>query len=66
MPPAPNLTSGGNLGDWSEADFVKTIHTGIRPDGSILTEDMPWRVYTRMTDEDLGAIFQYLMSLPAR
>ncbi|NLX08248.1 MAG: cytochrome c [Chloroflexi bacterium] len=66
VPPAPNLTSGGSLGDWSEADFVKTLHTGIRPDGSILTEDMPWRVYTRMTDDDLGAIYQYLMSLPAR
>ncbi len=26
---------------------------------------MPWPAYAQMTDEDLGAIFAYLQSIPA-
>ena len=25
---------------------------------------MPWKMYATMTEEDLGAIFEYLKSLP--
>ncbi|MEO5904116.1 MAG: cytochrome c, partial [Gemmatimonadaceae bacterium] len=30
---APDLTPGGELGKWTEADFTKAIRTGVRPDG---------------------------------
>ena len=41
-PPAPNLTPGGGLARWSEADFINTLRTGNTPDGrSLDSENMP-------------------------
>ena len=62
---APNLTPGGELASWSEADFLTTMQSGITPSGRVLREDMPWKAYGTMTDEDLKAIWLYLQSLPA-
>jgi mono/diheme cytochrome c family protein len=31
--PAANLTPSGNLGKWTEAEFIQTLRTGKRPDG---------------------------------
>jgi mono/diheme cytochrome c family protein len=64
-PPAANLTPGGNVAGWLEADFTKTIRTGITPDGRQLNEAMPWQDYSGMTDDELGAIYRYLQTLPA-
>src|SRR6266536_577076 len=38
--PAANITSAG-LGAWSEADFLKALRTGMRPDGRVLNTFMP-------------------------
>jgi mono/diheme cytochrome c family protein len=63
-PPAPNLTSGGDFGSWSEADFERAIRNGLTPDGRVLDPTiMPWPVYGTLTDSDLSAIYQYLHSL---
>ncbi len=63
-PPGPDLTQSGDLGDWTEQDFVNTIRQGITPDGDVLdNEEMPWDYYTRMTDEELQAIWMYLQTL---
>ena len=62
---APNLTPGGELAAWSEADFLTAMHSGVTPSGKVLSEDMPWNAYGKMTDEDLKAIWLYLQSLPA-
>ena len=36
----------------------------FNPDGDILdTEEMPWDYYTRMTDDELSAIWLYIESL---
>ena len=64
-PPAPNLTPGGALRGWSEADFINALRTGIRPGGSELRAPMPWQIAGQMTDDELGAMFRYLQSLPA-
>ena len=61
-----NLTPGGPTASWSEADFITALRTGTRPNGTKIAEEMPWRTMGRMTDEELGAIFRYLRSLPAR
>jgi cytochrome c553 len=61
---APNLTSAG-LGDWSEADFVRAMRSGRRPDGSQLDESMPWQYYAQMSDLELRAIWEYLGVIPA-
>lgn len=60
-----NLTPTG-LGKWTEADFVKAMRTGIRPDGRVLSAAMPWPYMRLMTDEELSALWLYLRSLPPR
>lgn len=65
MPPL-NLTPGGQLQFWSEAEFIHAMRTGERPNGTTLSSDMPWRVLARQTDDELSAIYRYLHSLPAR
>ena len=65
-PPGPNLTPGGELGDWTEADFINTIRTGETPAGRQLSRDlMPWPAFSQMSDTELQAIWAYLHSLPA-
>ena len=59
-----NLTRGG-LGQWTEADFFKAMRTGTRPDGRVLSAQMPWPYFRRMTDDELRAIWSYLRTLPA-
>lgn len=62
-PIGPNLTPSGNLGSWSQADFVKLIRTGQTPTGRQINPFMPWRYYSQMTDVELEAIWLYLQSL---
>lgn len=66
-PPASNLTPGkGGISAWNEADFVRTLRTGKRPNGRELHASMPWRQTALMTDDELRAIWLYLRSVPAR
>jgi cytochrome c553 len=65
-PPAPDLTSDGDLSQWSEADFIIAMRTGKRPDGRLLNRFMPWRFLGQMTDDEMKAIYLYLHSLPTR
>ena len=65
-PPSPSLTIGGKLADWSEADFIKTLRTGVDPSNEKLTDFMPWKDFGQTTDENLKAIWLYLRSLPAK
>ncbi|HVP38656.1 MAG TPA: cytochrome c [Candidatus Saccharimonadales bacterium] len=64
---ARNLTPDPEtgLGRWSEADIVKALRTGMRPDGRMLAPIMPWMDFARLTDEDAGAIAAYLKTIPA-
>jgi cytochrome c553 len=62
--PTPNLTPSGELGKWTEADFVKVIRTGVRPDGRTLSTFMPWQLMRGLTDTELSAYWAYLHSLP--
>jgi len=61
----PNLTPDKDtgLGNWSEADIVKALRTGTRPDGRVLSPVMPYGWYAKLTDEDAQAIAAYLKSL---
>ncbi len=64
-PPASDLTKSGPLANWTEADFIRTLRTGQRPDGSILDADfMPWVEVGQMADDDLMALLIYFQSLP--
>ena len=64
---AANLTPHADaLGPWSEADFLRAMREGRRPDGSELDPIMPWRELRHMDDTELRAIWAYLRSLPAK
>lgn len=64
-PPAPNLTPAGALKTWTAADFTRLLRTGRRPDGSPVGTVMPIRLTSRMTDEEIAALWMYLKTVPA-
>jgi mono/diheme cytochrome c family protein len=62
---SPNLTPGGELGFWTEEDFVNAIRTGMTPGGHQLDpEFMPWQNYSLFYDDEIKAIWLYLQTLP--
>jgi mono/diheme cytochrome c family protein len=64
---AANLTPDRETGigaRYDEMAFIKTIRTGKKPEGEALAPPMPWPVYSKMTDEDLKAVYAYLKTLP--
>lgn len=66
-PPAPSLTPGSALADWTEADFLTAMRTGVTPDGRHLNPDfMPWRSFGKFDDDELRGLWMYLESLPPR
>jgi mono/diheme cytochrome c family protein len=64
-PLAPNLTPGGELIGWSEEDFFTTLRTGVVPTGRTLSDSMPWLYFSKMTDDEITAVWLYLQSQPA-
>lgn len=66
IPPAANLTKGGPLAGWTEADFIRALRTGKRPNGSDINPFMPWQATARMTDDEIKALWAYLQTVPAK
>ncbi|MEO8138771.1 MAG: cytochrome c [Gemmatimonadota bacterium] len=61
---ARNLTSGkGGTAGWSDADWIRAIRHGVRPDSSVLVF-MPSMLGARLNAGDLAAIIAYVRSLP--
>lgn len=62
----PNITPhpGAGLGRWSEADFVRALRLGVRPDGAHYFPAFPYPSFTRMTDADMRDLWAYLRTLP--
>jgi mono/diheme cytochrome c family protein len=62
----PNLTPHPEtgIGRWTEADFVRAMRHGIRPDGAHYYPAFPYPSFTGITDSDLADLFAYLRSLP--
>jgi mono/diheme cytochrome c family protein len=52
------------IGRWSEADFLRAMQTGARPDGWPYFPAFPYPSFTKMTDNDLRDLWAYLRSLP--
>lgn len=56
------------IGRWSEETFVKKFWSFSDPEHLPAAEGyntlMPWSMYAGMTNQDLSAIYAYLMSLP--
>ncbi len=62
---APNITPGGVVANWSDAELGRAIREGLRPDGSLIGPPMPFPMYRGISDDDLAAIVAYLRSVPA-
>jgi mono/diheme cytochrome c family protein len=63
---ASNLTPEPTTGigtRYTEANFIATMRTGKKPNGTPIMPPMPSDVYQNMTDDDLKAIFAYLRTL---
>jgi mono/diheme cytochrome c family protein len=66
---AINLTPDEDtgIGTWTEQVFVNSLKTGRHMGiGRPIMPPMPWQAYSRMTDEDLRAMYAYLRSVPAK
>jgi mono/diheme cytochrome c family protein len=62
----PNITPHpeAGIGKWSEADFVRAMREGRRPDGSNYFPAFPYPSFTLISDADLRDLWAYLRSLP--
>jgi mono/diheme cytochrome c family protein len=63
----PNITphKEAGIGAWTEADFMRALREGRRPDGANFFPAFPYPSFTRMSDADLKDLWAYLRSLPA-
>ncbi|HKO68487.1 MAG TPA: cytochrome c [Burkholderiaceae bacterium] len=53
------------IGAWSNDEFYKAMHEGIRRDGQYLYPAFPYPWYTKLSARDVQAIKAYLGALPA-
>ncbi len=62
----PNITPDRDtgIGAWSDADFLRALREGVRPDDANYFPVFPYPSFTRITDADALAIKAYLFSLP--
>lgn len=62
----PNITphQEAGIGRWTEADFVRAMRQGVRPDGANYFPAFPYPSYTKMSDADLRDLWAYLRALP--
>jgi mono/diheme cytochrome c family protein len=62
---ARNLTPDPEtgLGYYKEEEIVRAFRAGKRLDGQPMMPPMPWQDYNAFTDDELGAIAAYLLSL---
>jgi len=53
------------IGRWSEAAFARALRSGVSRSGSLLYPALPYDHFTRATDEDVAALYAWVMSQPA-
>jgi cytochrome c553 len=63
-PASPNITPAGVVASWSEADWIRAMRTGKRPDGTAINDPMPWKAVGMMSDDELRAMWMYLHTVP--
>lgn len=61
----PNITPHpqAGLGRWTEADFVRAMRHGRRPDGANYFPAFPYPSFTKINDQDLRDLWAYLRTL---
>ena len=56
----PDAETG--IGGWSLADFTRALREGLDPRGRNYYPAFPYDYFTRLSDEDIGALYAYVMT----
>ena len=52
------------IGTWSKAAFARAMHEGVARDGSHLFPAFPYDHFTKVSDDDVEALYAYFMTRP--
>lgn len=64
MSKVPSITNSGNLKNYSSDQFLTALRTGLKPTGQQMKdEDMPWKMTSKYTDDEIQSLYLYLKSL---
>ncbi len=58
----PHRTAG--LGSWTQADFMRAIREGRRPDGAHYYPAFPYPSFTKMSDTDIQNLWAFMRMIP--
>jgi len=63
---SPNITPDPEtgIGRWLEQDFIRALREGQSPAGDNFYPSFPYPSYTKLTDEDLHALWVYIKTQP--
>lgn len=63
---SPNITPDAEtgIGGWSEQDFIRLMHEGIRADGSNAFPALPYVYFNKVTLPDLKDLWAYMQAVP--
>ena len=50
------------IGTWSEAAFARAVREGVARDGSLLFPAFPYDHFTKLSDDDVKALYAYFMT----
>jgi mono/diheme cytochrome c family protein len=53
------------IGEWTLQEFTAALRKGERPDGEHLYPVFPYVAFTKLSDQDVAALFAYIQTLPA-
>lgn len=53
------------IGGWTREQFAQSLRKGVRPNGEHLYPVFPYTAFTKITDADANALFDYFQSIPA-
>ncbi len=63
---SPNITPDEEtgIGKWTEEDFIRALRDGRDPNGRNYFPVFPYVYFSRISDDDMRAMYKYFMSIP--
>ncbi|MDP5054167.1 MAG: cytochrome c, partial [Congregibacter sp.] len=59
----PDTQTG--IGGWTDWDFLNSLRHGVRANGEHLYPVFPYNAFSKMSNEDVAALYAYFNSIPA-